>query len=70
MRPYRLVVPAAATGPDPEDERLVHEGAMPPFVREPDVVLWGNRVFILASQALVPDRPLVYEECFAWYAVS
>jgi hypothetical protein len=45
-----------------EDGRFVCVASIPPFLTLPEVVLWGQRFFKLASE--VPDALPVYREAF------
>ena len=51
---------------------LVHETDIPPFQTEPEVIVWGSRVFKRAGAEQVGDGPTVteYEEVFAYCLVT
>lgn len=53
------------------DGGLVHESQIPPFNEAPDVIGWGDRVFVRLdmspeTSAGADDGVVVYRECFAY----
>lgn len=47
---------------------LVTEVEMPPFAGPPDVVIWGQRVFVFIDEGEAWDEVgIIYSEAFTWF---
>jgi hypothetical protein len=66
----RLLVPLSVALS--QHQALVHEAEIPPFQTEPEVIVWGDRVFKRSGQDQLANDPPVteYTEVFAYALVS